>query len=256
VVGVVLVAQSVGLGLALLIALVRAEPMPSPADLGWAVAAGMVGGVGITALYQGLATGRMGVVAPVTGVLAATVPVLVGIALQGSPGERRLAGIGVALVAVVLVSRAAGSDGGQSQAGGRLARDGLGLGLLAGVGLGLFNVFASRLSAGAVFGPLVVVRAVEALFVGVAAIVTAQPRTLPRSVLPLVVLVGSLDMAGNGLFILSAQAGRLDVAAVLSSLYPVTTVVLAIGLLRERVSPGHAIGIAMAAAAIVLIASG
>jgi drug/metabolite transporter (DMT)-like permease len=247
--------------------------LPSPSDAAWAAAAGLAGGVGITALYQGLASGRMGVVAPATGVIAASVPVLVGIALQGSPGERRLAGILLAFVAVVLVSRAAGVDtgrpGGRAQqtaergslgAGSRalawLARDGLGLGLLAGVGFGLFNVFASRFSAGAVFGPIVLVRATEAVLIAVVAIVGGRTRTLPRAVWPIVLAVGVLDMTGNGTYILAVQAGRLDVAAVLSSLYPVTTVVLATVLLREHVTRGHALGIFVAVLAIVLIAGG
>jgi drug/metabolite transporter (DMT)-like permease len=246
--GVVIVTQAVGIALSGVVAIVRGEPAPGPADLGWAALAGLAGGLGILCLYQGLASARITVVAPITGVLAATIPVTVGWLGQGVPGVWRIVGIGLALVAVVLVSTSTDplSD---RPAGVRF-------GLAAGIGLGLFNVFASRFSTGLVFGPLVVVRIVEALAIGAVIVVARRSWRLPRSVVPLAVAVGAGDMAGNAFFVLAAQAGRLDVASVLSSLYPVTTIVLATILLRERVTRSHGLGIVAAATAIVLIAGG
>ncbi len=246
--GVVIVTQAVGILLAGAVAVVRGEPAPAAADLGWSVLAGLAAALGIVSLYQGLASARITVVAPITGVLAATIPVTVGWLGQGVPGVWRIVGIGLALVAVVLVSTSADplSD---RPAGVRF-------GLAAGIGLGLFNVFAARFSAGLVFGPLVVVRIVEALAVGAVVLAARRSWRLPRSVVPLAVAVGAGDMAGNAFFVLAAQAGRLDVASVLSSLYPVTTIVLATILLRERVTRIHGLGIAAAATAIVLIAGG
>lgn len=246
--GVVLVSQALGMGLAAVLAIVRGEAFPAAADIGWAALAGLAGALGIASLYQGLASARITVVAPIAGVLAATIPVTVGWLSQGMPSVWRMIGIGLALLAVVLVSRS--SD----PLVGRPA--GVRFGILAGVGFGLFNVFASRFSPGVVFGPLVIVRALEGVAIVSAILLTRRAWRVPRSVVPLALAVGVGDMAGNGFFVLAAQAGRLDVASVLSSLYPVTTIVLAAILLRERVNRVHGLGIALAAAAIVLIAGG
>ena len=229
-------------------ALLRAETVPGLADFGWAFGAGVVGALGITCLYYGLATGRIAVVAPITGVLAATIPVGVGWFLQGTPTTLQLVGIVAAVTAVVLVST---SSDPQSD---RIA--GVRYGLLGGIGLGLFNVFVSRFSVGAVFAPLVVARLFEALSVALFVVGSRREWRIPRSVILIALVVGLGDMAGNGFFILAAQAGRLDIASVLSSLYPVTTIVLATLFLHERVTRRHAFGIGLAFAAIALIAGG
>jgi drug/metabolite transporter (DMT)-like permease len=246
--GVVLVSQIVGMVLAAGVAILRGEPLPGPADLGWAALGGVFGVVGIVSLYQGLASGRTTVVAPIAGVLAATIPVTVGWLSQGVPSYVRIVGIGLALLAVVLVSTS------PDPVGGRPA--GVRYGILAGIGFGLFNVCASRFSPGVVFGPLVAVRAIEAVALVAMIVLTRRAWRLDRSVVPLAMAVGVGDMAGNGFFVLAAQAGRLDVAGVLSSLYPVTTIILAAVLLRERVTRGHAAGIGVAGVAIALITGG
>jgi hypothetical protein len=109
--GVVLGSQLVGIVAALVLGVARGEPVPQGTDLVWSVVGGMLGVIGITALYRGLAVGRMGVVAPTTGVLAAIVPVVVGFALEGLPAPAVVTGIAVALVAVVLVTRSPGHEG-------------------------------------------------------------------------------------------------------------------------------------------------
>jgi drug/metabolite transporter (DMT)-like permease len=253
--GIIVVTQLVGSGLALGLAAVRGEPWPAAQDLALAVAGGLAGGTGIWALYRGLSTGRMGVVAPISGVLSAVVPVSAGIVLQGLPGPAAVAGIALALVAVVLVSAGPDADGG---AIGRVAGipSDAAIALVAGVGLGFLNLIISRLTPGSVFAPLVLTRVTEALiFVSILA-ATRRPWRLPRSIWPLAVVVGGLDMAGNGLFVLAAQAGRLDIAAILSALYPVATLILAATLLKERVVGVHAIGVLAAIAAIVLVRLG
>ncbi len=207
---------------------------------------GVTGGVGIVALYHGLATGRMGVVAPISGVLAAAIPVALGMVLQGLPGPARLAGMLFALGAVVLVSRA----------GGHARRRDVGLGMLAGLGIALFNIAVSRFASGQVFAPLTIVRSSEGLLFVAIVLVGRRPWRLARPALPLVVLVGALDMGGNAFYILATQAGRLDVATILSSLYPVTTVILASLLLRERIHGSHLAGVLLAILAIVLIGLG
>jgi drug/metabolite transporter (DMT)-like permease len=128
--------------------------------------------------------------------------------------------------------------------------------MLAGTALGVLGVAIAQISDGHVFGPLTVLRATEAALIGAIVLVGRREwRPNPR-LWPALAAVGVLDMAGNGTFILAVQAGSLAVAAVLSSLYPVTTVVLATVFLRERVTRAHAVGIALAVAAIVCIAVG
>jgi drug/metabolite transporter (DMT)-like permease len=245
--GVVLASQLVGSVVALLLAVGRGESAPLPADVGWSVVGGLAGGVGISALYQGLAVGRMGIVAPITGVLAAIIPVGVGVVFEGLPTPLVIVGIGLALVAVVLVSRV-GDD--------RAGPSGLGLALLAGIAIGALGVAIAQISDGHVFGPLTVLRATEALLIGTVVLVGHRAwRPNPR-LWPALAAVGVLDMAGNGVFILAVQAGSLAVAAVLSSLYPVTTVILATVFLRERITRSHAAGIALAIVAIACIAAG
>jgi drug/metabolite transporter (DMT)-like permease len=245
--GVVLLSQLVGMALTFMLAVIREEPFPAGTDLLLCVVAGVLGGTGITALYRGLAVGRMGIVAPITGVLAALIPVAVGFVLDGLPGAPVLLGIAVAIVAVVLVSRVVDEGGG---------RAGLPEALVAGVAIGLFGVVISQLSEGAVFSALTTIRIVQAGLVAGVVIGLRLPWRLDRGVLLPVAIVGSLDIAGNAFYLLAVQSGPLAVAAVLSSLYPVSTVILAAILLRERISRHHAVGIVLAAVAIALIGAG
>ena len=245
--GVVLVSQLVGMAIALVLAVVRGESPPTTADLAWSLLGGLAGGIGITALYQALAIGRMGVVAPVTGVIAAVIPVTAGTLLEGVPAPLVLVGIGLAVAAVILVSRVRDDRAGPS---------GLALALVAGVSLGTFGVILAQVSEGHAFGPLTIIRATEAVLTGAIIVVSRSAWRPERRLVPAISAVGLLDMAGNGAFILAVQSGALAVAAVLSSLYPVTTVILAAIVLRERVTRTHAVGIGLAVVAIVCIAAG
>ena len=230
-----------------LLALAIGEPFPGPTTFGLAVVAGLFAVAGILGLYTGLAVGRMGVVAPVTGVIAAILPVVVGFATKGSPGPAVTVGIVLALVAVVLVSRSDDPSG---------RRSGIEYGLLGGVGLGLFNIAIGAFPEHLVAWPLGIIKL--AALIPIAAIVLAGRRAwrIPRAVMPIVLIGAFTDLAGNGFYILATQAGRLDIAATLSSLYPVTTVILAIAVLHEHLTGSHVLGIVLAAAGVVLIASG
>lgn len=247
VLAVVLVSQVVGMVVALALVVLRGETMPLPSDVPWSIAGGIGGGIGIVALYHGLATGRMGIVAPVTGVLAAAIPVVFGVLTEGVPTPLVIAGIGLAIVAVILVSRVGGD---------RDRPSGIGIALVAGVAIGTFGISISHLSEGHTFGPLAMIRAAEGLLVLAVIVVGRQAWRSDRRWLPAMAGVGLLDMAGNASFMLAVQAGSLAVAAVLSSLYPVTTVILATVVLRERVTRDHAVGILLAGAAIVCIVTG
>jgi drug/metabolite transporter (DMT)-like permease len=227
--------------------LVRGEPVPTPVDVGWSAATGVFGAIGVTTLYHGLAVGRMGIVAPVTGVLAATIPVTVGIVTEGLPDPLVVGGILLAVVAVVLVSRVPGEEG---------QRSGLELGLAAGIGIGLFNTTLAQVDPSVAFGPLAIVRVLDILLIGGFVLLARRAWRVERPVLPAVGLVGLFDIGGNTAYLLATQVGALAIAATLSALYPVTTVVLAVVLLRERMTPDHALGVAAAIGAIALIALG
>lgn len=239
-----------GLVGALGLALLLREPMPAGLDVAWAAAAAVFGAVGLAGLYRALADGQMGTVAPITGVLTAAIPVLVGVATEGLPTPVRLAGFGLALVAIVLVSIA---DDGSTGRGGILLAVG------AGAAFGLYSSCVGQIETG-VFAPLAVSRATAALLVAGIVLATRVPIRAsfagrPRLV-GLVVLVGLLDLAGNALFLSGAQVGGLALAAVLASLYPVATVILAAAVLREPIGRVHAMGIAAAAVATMLIIGG
>jgi len=248
VLGVVGVTQFSGMVAALALALLLREPFPATADIGLAIAGGTFGVIGITCLYRGLSVGRMGVVAPVTGVLSAGVPVTFGFLTEGLPPPITVVGIAIALVAVVLVTRTPDAAVGRPS--------GLRWALLAGLAIGTASIFIGQFSRESAFGLLTIMRLVQASLVVAVIVLARQPWRIPRDVVPKLVVVGLLDMGGNAAFILAAAAGELAIAAVLSSLYPVVTVLLAITLLREHLTRSHVVGIALTGLAIALIAGG
>jgi drug/metabolite transporter (DMT)-like permease len=245
---VVWITQAVGIVGALAIAFLLREPFPPAADIAFAAGAGLFGMAGIAFLYRGLAVGRMGVVAPTTGVVGAAIPVVVGFAVEGIPPPVVIGGIVLAMAAVVLVTRTPGAQADHPS--------GIQWALAAGVAIGAFNLCIAGLSGEVAFGSLVVMRITQAVMWPVVIILWRQPWRLPAGVFKWLIVIGLLDMAGNGFFILATQTGMLAIAAVLASLYPVTTVLLAIAVLRERLSRTQVAGVALTAIAIALIAGG
>jgi drug/metabolite transporter (DMT)-like permease len=242
---VTLLSQVAGLALLILLALVWAESPPSVSDVGWSSAAGVVGMVGLLALYQAIATGQMGIAAPVTGVLSAALPVAVSLFTQGAPGSVRLMGFVLALAGIWFISRPQGGIGRPT---------GLGLALLAGVCLGSFLVLIAQVEHQAVFWPLVVARSTSSILILVLVLARRGLARPASSGLGLILFAGLMDAGGNALFVLAEQAGRLDVAGTLSSLYPATTVLLALFILKERLNWGQGLGVLLALIAVPLIA--
>jgi len=243
---VVAVAHACGLLASLAMALLSREPLPPLSALEWGAFAGMVGGFGIVALYRALAIGRMGVVAPVAAVVTGVLPVLVGIQSEGLPEPAQLVGFVLALVSIWLVARANSNLDSHS---------GFGLAVLAGIAFGLFLIAGKHAGHDGVFWPLVAARAVSTVLMLVLVAVLPRNTEPLRPVLWQVVLSGLLDSAGNALFIAATRYGRLDVAAVLSSLYPASTVILARFLLKERIGRLQAVGIALALTSVALISA-
>ena len=237
-------AHFVGLLSMLLMAWLSGEPIPPPADLLWGVFAGVSGAFGIAALYKALAVGRMGVIAPVASVVTGIFPVLFSIRTEGLPDRIQMLGFTLALVSIWLVARP--NDFVDSQRG-------LGLAVFAGLMFGLFLVGGKQSGHHGVFWPLVAARSVStALMLVIVAFAPRDPQPLRPALWPMVVS-GLLDSAGNALFIAATRHGRLDVSAILSSLYPASTVILARVLLKEKISPVQGAGIVGALAAVALI---
>jgi drug/metabolite transporter (DMT)-like permease len=244
VLGVLVLGQGTGVTLIVATALLLGEVFPAPATVAWSVAAGASGAVGLAALYRALAVGRMAVVAPVSAVLSATIPVVWSALNEGVPPSSKLAGFVVALAGIWLIARVGATNG----------REGLALAVLAGCGFGAFLVLMDRGAQGGTFWPLAAARATSLALALAAAVASRRPWAPARSAAPLGLLSGALDAGGNAFFILATQVGRLDVAAVLSSMYPASTVLLAAALLRERVGWAQGAGIVAVLAAIALIA--
>lgn len=246
--GVVVASQTVGILLLALIALATGERLPGPEGWLLGVFAGFASALGIGCLYAALATGRMGIAASLTAVLAATIPVLYGSLREGTPATHRLAGFALALLGVWLLSRPA------ADTGGRTPTRTLGLALLSGTGFGVFLILLGEAGTHGVYWPLTGARATSIATMVVAALVArAKPWPATRTALWLALLAGVLDVSGNVLYILATQVGRLDVAAVLSSLYPAATVILAFVVLKERLTRAQLTGIAVVLCSIPLI---
>ncbi len=241
---VVIAAYAVGFVLLVALALLWKEPFPSPVDIVWGGLAGLAGVIGLISFYSALSIGRMGIVAPVSAVLTAALPVLFSAFTEGLPSLLQLGGFVLALLAIGLISR-------PERARGR--PKGIGLALLAGCGFGCFFILISHASHAATFWPLAVARFTSVLFMLVVVRIRQQQMLPKMTIAPIVLLAGVLDAIGNVFFVLATHTGRLDVAAVLSSLYPAATVLLAALVLRERVTRIQAIGILLALVAVPLI---
>lgn len=246
VLGVLFGSQLASLLIAIPIVTLAHEPSMGGPDLAIALGAGALGASGLALLYRGLSVGRMGVVAPIAAVLTATLPVLFGFATEGAPSTVAVVGIGFAVVSVVLVSRSPASADGRSS--------GLWYGLAAGAVFGMFTIAISRLSEDVVLSPTVFIRVGSVAAVGAWILVRRQPWRVPRGLWPALLAIGLVDMAATGAYLTAIQIGPLAIAAILASLYPVATTVLAAVVLGERVRVVQAAGIVAALVAVVLIA--
>jgi len=256
--GVVAIAHGIGLIFMLLLAVLAGEHLSSKISLLWGIAAGSVGGAGLACLYKALAVGKMGLTAPLSAVISALVPIIFSFITAGFPRGLQLFGFLLAIVSIWLIATQSGSAGESA---------GLGLAVAAGFGLGGFLLFIKFAGTQTVFWPLVAARA--ASFVLMISILVQQhlfagnqerSSTDPVSWRPApgvfryIFLAGILDSAANALYVAATQRGRLDVAAVLSALYPASTIILARVLLKERWSRLQSLGMVAALAAVPLVA--
>jgi drug/metabolite transporter (DMT)-like permease len=232
---------------------------PGPADFAWALLAGVGSGMGTGFLYRGFSTGRMSVVAPVSAVGAAVVPVLVG-ALGGErPSTLVWLGIVAALPGIWLVASVPEDDLARLDVAERSrppAADGVVDGVLAGLGFGVLFAALGQVPDSAGIWPLTVTQLVSVPVVVLLA-VALRAAWVPRGRrVRWALLAGPLGAVATGAFLLASQRGFLSVAGVLASLYPASTVLLAAVLLRERIHRAQGLGLGLCAAAIALVAGG
>lgn len=265
-------------GTAALLALVAVWPAAnaSTADWVWGAVAGMGGGLGLAGFYRALSVGPMSVVAPVTAVTSALVPVLAGVAQGERPHGLSWIGVAAALPAIALVSTATDEPGSQ-----RVARSTVLTALFAGVAFGLFFVAFGQTSPGAELWPLVAARAASVSLLGFLVLASrrrslgiaaleggpAEPVDLTagplddttaraRDHLGVIAFVGIADTAANGLYLFSTHSETLAISAVLAAMYPVSTVLLARLRLAERFLRPQVVGLVLAAIAVALVAAG
>ena len=222
--------------------------MPTLGAIGWGTVAGVAGFGGILLLYRGLSQGAMAIFAPISAVTSAVVPLGVGLVLDRTPSVLALLGVGCAVVAIGLVS----ASGGPRRASPRI----IALALASGVLFGVFFVLIGRAGSDAGMWPLVGVR-IGSLAVGLP-ILARTPRSrrpLGRPALRWAMVAGPLDVLANALYLLAATRGPLAIVAPIAALYPISTVLLALGVDRERVAPAQLAGLGLAAAALVLVAT-
>ncbi len=216
---------------------------------GWAIAAGAVGAAGMVMFYGALARGTMGIVSPLTAVMSAGIPVVVGLVLGESLGWVAIVGIIAAAVAVILISRERGEHL-------RTSPLSLGLALGSGIGFGFYLTVLGLAPVDSGIWTATIARAVSSVLVITAAIIALRPRWQSPFPWVIVLVAGSLDALANGIFQLAAQRGDLAIVAVIGSLYPAATLFLARVFLRERMSMVQASGVALALAAIIALSIG
>jgi uncharacterized membrane protein len=238
------------------IARLRGDAFPHGALLAWGVVAGVAGGLSLTSFYIALSRGAMGASAAVSGLLAAAIPAAVSMWNDGSPGLRPMVGFAVAGLAIWLIAAGPASD---SSSGGRETAV---LAMLAGIGFGIYFVALKMAGPAGVVWPMATARIGSLCTCSLMAVAMRIWRQdadrvqvhLNRRAVGWAMGTALLDTSGNLLFLAATRAGRLDVAAVLGSLYPASTILLAALALGERPMQRQAIGMATAVVAVVLIA--
>jgi drug/metabolite transporter (DMT)-like permease len=248
-VSVLAVSQLVGLLVALGASVFLARTLPTAADLAWGAISGVCGTAGLAALYTALATTLVAVASPVAAVIGAVVPVLLGVAVGERPGSMAWTGIALAVPALILLSAGPSGNGTTSA----LVRRAALLGTAAGIGFGLFFFAISRTSHGSGLWPLVTARASTISIVMLFALFSGRSLRPARAGLAIILFSGLLDMGANIAFLLATRAGMLSTVAVVASLYPGPTVLLAWLVLRERLTPIRVFGLLLALAGVALI---
>ena len=246
---VTLIAQGVGLvGLLFIVPFYGGHPARS--ELLWSAAGGVFGGIGIALLYHALSIGKMGVVSPITAVIAAAFPVVVGIVRGDALTWFQLLGIFIALIAVVLISFSKEETGERE-----IATSGVKEAIASGVAIGIFFLALGIGQRGHGFDGLLAARVGSVACLLLLAFAGRTSFRPARATLGTIVASGAIDMAANAFYVVAAQTGQLAVASVLTSLYPASTVFLARAVLHERLQSVQKVGVGLALIGVALIAA-
>ncbi len=223
----------------------RGESLPSIRDLLVVIPAGLMGAAGLAALYRGLTLGNAAVVSPVAGVIGAILPMLVGIFSQGFPHASKLLGFSLGLAGIWLVARKKEPLSSENTHTLRLA-------IFAGIGYGGFLALIPQIESTEIYMPLVFSKLSSLVL---AAMVMWRTRSSIRVSMSgaIALLSGLFDAGGNILYLLAVQYTRLDIVAILASLYPVWTVLLSRLVYREQISRTQWLGVWVCLGAIILI---
>lgn len=251
--GVVFISQLIGSGLFFATLPLFTQEDPTARAFIWGGLAGVAGGGGVLFFYHALSVGRMSIIAPITGVEAAAIPVLWGLAGGERPSTLALAGVGLALVAVAFVSM---SPEPGAPSGPRVPVRGLTPASLAGLGFGLFFIFLAEAGENSGLWPLVGGRLASMTLLGVALLAARRPLKPSPGSMPFIAGAGVFDVSANVFYLLATRQGLLSLVAVLTSMYPAVTVLLARLLLDERLVKVQVLGLTVAALGVVLIGLG
>ena len=239
--------EMIGLIFILVVALIVWQPIPALGIWALSMLAGAFGTMGILLLYYSMTKGLMSIAAPISALLAALLPVIIGIFTESLPTWLTFLGFAFALAAIWLISQ---TQDGVKDLLSHISD--LRLPLLAGVGFGCYFVLIHAATRTAILWPMVAARLGGLIILTLYMTLRRESWKVERGAWSLIFLNGLLDIGGNLFFVLAGQVGRLDISAVLSSLYPGSTVILAWIFLKERLSRTQWIGIIAALIAIVL----
>jgi drug/metabolite transporter (DMT)-like permease len=248
---VLVLSQAVGLAGVAAWAVASGDSPPGLGDIVPAVGAGAAGAAGLAALYRGMAIGAMGIVAPISA-LSPAVPLAVDLVRGDAPAAVQWAGIATALTGVVLLAR----EPGRTTTRGTGLAAGVSLALVAALGFGLFVVGLDAASVGGATWAVVVARTSSTLVALCAVLLVSVPLRPPGGLLPAIAAVGVFDTIANALVAVATTYGSAGIVAVLSALYPLTTILLARVFLSERLDRPRRVGAALALAGAALVAIG
>jgi drug/metabolite transporter (DMT)-like permease len=243
---VIILSQLIGVICLLSVIALFSEPFPQWPDLFFGACGGTVAVIGLIAFYQGLASHPMGIVAPVAAAISAMLPVMLSFAFEGLPAVTHIVGLAFAITAIWFISQA-----GETRF---ISLRQFKLPTIAGLGFAGFFIFIDQVSEGVVFWPIVAARCAAMLLLACYILGKRRWQTPPPRQFPVIIMTGVFDTAGNTFFALAANAGRLDMAAVLASLYPAMTILLAWLILQEQLSHKQWVGVIAALVAVMLMA--
>jgi drug/metabolite transporter (DMT)-like permease len=250
VLSVMLVSQTLGLVLIVIVATAVGGAVPPQGEMAAATAGGVAGVIGLSCFFRAMAIGPMSIVAPIAP-MGAVVPIAVGLARGEQPSGLQVAGLVVALVGIAMAVREA-----EHPHAAPVPRRSVALAALAGLGFGIFFVGIDAAASHDAYWAAVAARGGGSAAVVVAALAVPATISLERAALPALVAIAILDTLANLLFALASSKGLLSLVAVAGSLYPVATIVLARVVLGERLVRLQQVGVAMALAGVALIAAG